>query len=155
MLRFRKLKQTDLEQTDWSSEPLTALLPAGADYITQHFVQGDTLIVLFDDGKPVGLLEMDAQPIGEKPRCAVIGMTVLLSEYRRRGLGRMLMVLAADTAVSRQLWFLAGRVPHTEEAEGFAKAIHMKQTAWFADMLVLDLSDVEGLRYGTRGTSER
>lgn len=154
MLRFRKLKQTDIAQTDWCSEPLTALLPEGAEYIKQHFAQGDTLLVLFDDGKPVGLLEMDVQTVGEKPRCAVIGMTVLLPEYRRRGLGRMLMVLAADTAVSRQIWFLAGRVPHTEEAEGFAKAIHMQQTPWFADMLVLDLSDVEGLRYGTRGTPE-
>lgn len=154
MLRFRKLKSKDIEQRDWHQEPLTALLPAGSDFISQHFAQGDTLIVLFDDEKPVGLLEMDAQPVGEKPRCAVIGLTVLLPEYRRRGLGRMLMVLAADTAVSRQLWFLAGRVPHTAEAEGFAKAIHMKPTAWFEDMHVLDLSDVEGLRYGQHGTAD-
>lgn len=154
MLRFRKLKSADIEQRDWSREPLTALLPSGADYITQHFAQGDTLIVLFADGMPVGLLEMDAQTIGEKPRCAVIGTVVLLPEFRRRGLGRMLMVLAADTAVSQQTWFLASRIPDTEDAAGFARAIHMQQTDWFADMLVLDLSDVEGLRYGTRGTPE-
>lgn len=155
MFRIRKLKSTDLEQIDWTREPLSAMLPQGSDYITQHLAQGDTLLVLFIDDKPAGLLEMDANPIGEKPRCAVIGQLVLLPEYRRHGFGRMLMVLAADAAASQQIWFLAGRVPHTAEAERFAAAIHMKQTAWFADLHVLDLSDVEGLRYGKHGTANR
>jgi GNAT superfamily N-acetyltransferase len=93
---------------------------------------------------------MDAQTVGEKPRCAVIGWTVILPECRRHGLGRMLLTLAAGEAVERQIWFLAARVPQDEAALRFADAIHMKQTEWFDDLRVLDLSDVEGLRYGTR-----
>lgn len=148
MLRFHKMKQTELSQHNLAQEPLSALLPEGADYLAQKLAAGDTLFVMYDGEKPVGLLEMDAAPVGEKPKCARIGLVVLLPEYRRHGLGRMLMCLAAGEAVERQLWFLAGAVPETEEAQGFAKAIHMQQTEWFADLQVLDLSDVEGLRHG-------
>ena len=148
MLRFHKMKQTELSQHDWTQEPLSALLPEGADYLAQKLDAGDTLFVMYDGEKPVGLLEMDAAPVGEKPKCARVGLVVLLPEYRRHGLGRMLMCLAAGEAVELQLWFLAGAVPETEEAQGFAKAIHMQQTEWFANLQVLDLSDVEGLRHG-------
>ena len=148
MLRFRKIKPSDLDKTDWTNEPLAALLPEGADYLSAHIRNGDTVFVIFEDDKPVGLLEMNAETVGEKPRCAVIGTTVILPEYRRHGLGRILMGLAAGEALDRQIWFLAGAVPQTAEAEGFADGIHMKQTEWFADLRVLDLSDVEGLRYG-------
>ena len=148
MLRFHKMKQTELSQHGWTQEPLSALLPEGADYLAQKLAAGDTLFVMYDGEKPVGLLEMDAAPVGEKPKCARVGLVVLLPEYRRHGLGRMLMCLAAGEAVERQLWFLAGAVPETEEAQGFAKAIHMQQTEWFPDLQVLDLSDVEGLRHG-------
>ena len=150
MLRFRKLKESDLSKTDWSAEPLTALLPAGADYIPQHLAAGDTIFVIFEEGKPIGLLEMDAQTVGEKPRCAVIGYAVILPDCRRRGLGRMLMTLAAGEAVERQIWFLAGSVPQEETAQRFADAVHFRMTEWFETLRVLDLSDVEGLRYGNR-----
>ena len=148
MLRFHKLKQADLALTDWQKEPLSAMLPGGAHYYETMLREGNTLFVLFDDQMPVGILEMEAEPVGEKPKCAVVGNVLLLPEYRRRGLGRMLMCLAAGEAAGRQLWFLAGAVPETGEAAAFARAIHMKQTHWFDDMLVLDLSDVEGLRHG-------
>lgn len=151
MLRFRKLKETDLPGTEWQSEPLTALLPNGAAYISGNLAAGNTVFVIFDEeNKPIGLLEMDAQTVGEKPRCAVIGLVTVLPEYRRHGLGRMLMTLAAGEAAGRQIWFLAARVPQEEAAVRFADAIHMKQTEWFTELRVLDLSDVEGLRYGGR-----
>lgn len=148
MLRFHKLKPEDLSRTDWQKEPLSAMLPGGAQYYEAELRQGNTLFVLYDAEKPVGLLEMAAEPAGENPKCAVVSTLVMLPEYRRHGLGRMLMCLAAGEAVERKLWFIAGAVPETPEAEGFAKAIHMQQTAWFRDMMVLDLSDVEGLRHG-------
>ena len=103
MLRFHKMKQTELSQHDWTQEPLSALLPEGADYLAQKLAAGDTLFVMYDGEKPVGLLEMDAAPVGEKPKCARVGLVVLLPEYRRHGLGRMLMCLAAGEAVERQL----------------------------------------------------
>lgn len=148
MLRFHKMKQAELKLSDWQAEPLSALLPEGADYYEKALKRGDTLFILYDEKKPVGLLGMAADTAGEKPECAVVTIVVMLPEYRRHGLGRMLMCLAAGEAVERKLWFLAGTVPQTPEAEGFAKALHWQQTAWFSDMQVLDLSDVEGLRHG-------
>ena len=148
MLRFRKLKADDPAETVWQEAPLAQLLPDGLNHIQTHLAQGDILFALFDDAQPVGLLTMNAEPFGEKPRCLIIEHLMLLPEYRRHGLGRMLMTLAAGEAVERKIWFLAGRPPQTPEAEGFAAAIHMKQTAWFDDLLLLDLSDVEGLRHG-------
>ncbi|MCQ2408600.1 MAG: GNAT family N-acetyltransferase [Oscillospiraceae bacterium] len=148
MLRFRKIQPSDLDKTDWMQAPLTALLPEGADYLSTHIRNGDTVFVILDDDKLVGLLEMEAETVGERPRCAVVGTTVILPEYRRHGLGRILMGLAAGEALERQIWFLAGAVPQTAEAEGFADGIHMKKTEWFEELRVLDLSDVEGLRYG-------
>ena len=59
-----------------------------------------------------------------------------------------LMALAAGEAAERKIWFLAGIVP--PEAAAFAAAMHMKQTEWFTDYLLLDLSDVEGMRYGRK-----
>ncbi len=148
MLRFHKLKQAELNQTDWKAEPLSAMLPQGAEYYEKALRNGDTLFVLYDEQKLIGLLGMAAEPVGDKPQCAVVTDVVILPECRRHGLGRMLMCLAAGEAVERKLWFLAGKVPETAAAEGFAKALHMRQTEWLRDMLVLDLSDVEGLRHG-------
>lgn len=149
MLRFRKLKESDLTKTDWQNEPLSAALQGGAARIPQSLAAGNTVFVIFDENsKPIGMLEMDAETVGEKPRCAVIRDVVILPEYRRHGLGRMLMTLAAGDAVERQIWFLAGKVPQDDTALHFADAMHLKQTEWFAELRVLDLSDVEGLRYG-------
>ena len=148
MLRFHKLKQDDLSRTDWQQEKLLALLPGGADHYASALGKGNTVFVLYDAEKLVGLLEMDAESVGEKPECAVVRTVVILPEYRRHGLGRMLMCLAAGEAVERKLWFLAGAVPQTEEAEAFAEAIHMRKTDWLPDLNILDLSDVEGLRHG-------
>ncbi len=148
MLRFHKLNREELNQTDWKAEPLSTLLPQGAEYYETALQNGDVLFVLYEEQKLIGLLGMAAEPVGDKPKCAVVTDVVILPEYRRHGLGRMLMCLAAGEAVERKLWFLACAAPHTAEAEGFAKALHMQQTEWLRDMLVLDLSDVEGLRHG-------
>ena len=148
MLRFRKLNAADTEAQIWQKTPLTALLPDGLITITAHLEKGDTVFVLFDAEQPVGLLILNQEPVGEKPRCLIVEQIILLPEYRRHGLGRMLMTLAAGEAVERRIWFLAGHLPRTPEAAGFAAAVHMQQTDWFEDLLLLDLSDVEGLRHG-------
>ena len=119
-----------------------------ADFPAQALEKGSTVFILSDEGRPVGLLETEPGTIGEKPRCIVIGTLVILPECRRHGLGKMLMSVAAGAAVERKIWFLAAKIPDTPEAQGFAAAIHMKQTVWFTDSAVLDLSDVEGMRHG-------
>ena len=150
MLKFRKLRQSDLDQTDWEKAALTALLPSSA-YYADTIAAGDLLLVIFDTEnpqQPLGLLEMAAEPTGTKPPCAVVRRVLILPELRRHGLGRMLMALAAGEAVERKLWFITGDVPETDEAAAFAKAIHLLSDSRFDGMTVLDLSDVEGLRYG-------
>ena len=148
MLKFHPLNEADLDARDWTQEPLTALLPGGAEYLRGMQKKGNLLLTVFDGEKPVGMLVMEQTPTAGKPVCAVVDTVVLLEEYRRHGLGRMLICLAAGAAVDRQIWFLAGAVPETEAARGFAGAIHMRKTPWYDDLWLLDLSDVEGMRHG-------
>ena len=150
MLRFRKITEEDINRCHWETEPLSALLsyPDTAEGLRASVARRNTVIVMFDGETPAGFLEIAAEPTEGKPVCAVITQLAVLESYRRHGLGRMLMVLAADDTAGRGIWFLAAHVPETEAAQGFAKAVHMKQTEWYDDMLLLDLSDVEGLRHG-------
>ena len=147
MLKFHPLKAEELAALDWQNQPLAAELPS-PDFAAKSLAEGNMLLTIFEEGKPIGMLELKQQPTDGKPRCAVVGTVVLLPAYRRHGLGRMLMAIAASTVAERGIWFLAGDVPDTPEARGFAAAIHMKQTQWYEDLWLLDLSDVEGLRYG-------
>ena len=147
MLKFRKLKKSDLAETDWEHAALTGLLPAPS-YWADALSADAVLFVIFDGEKPIGMLEMDAKPTESRPACAKVNRVLILPELRRHGLGRMLMALAAGEAVERKLWFIAGSVPDTEEAQGFAAGIHLRKSDWFDDLFVLDLSDVEGLRHG-------
>ena len=147
MLRFRKLREDDLTAYDWNSAELTGLLPS-ADYYAEALSCGNMLLVIFDGETPIGLLEMDAEPDGTHPPCAKVSRLLILPALRRHGLGRMLMALAAGEAAERRLWFISGDIPDTPEAAAFAKAIHMLPDSRFDGRVLLDLSDVEGLRHG-------
>ena len=147
MLRFRKLKEHDLTEFDWSAAELTALLPSPA-YYRETLEKGNMLLVILDGEKPLGLLEMEKEPDGTRPPCARISRLLILPALRRHGLGRMLMALAAGEAAERKLWFLSGDIPDTPEAAGFAEAVHMLPDSRFDGRVLLDLSDVEGLRHG-------
>ena len=147
MLQFHMLSDADAAPEKWQGTALSALL-GGADYPADRLSCGCTVIAMYDSTLPAGLLCVSGDTTDSTPVCGIVETVVLLPEYRRHGLGRILMGLAAGEALDRQIWFLAGAVPQTAEAEGFADGIHMKQTEWFADLRVLDLSDVEGLRYG-------
>ena len=147
MLRFRKLRESDLTVFDLEHAELTGLLPSPG-YYAETLARGDMLLVILDGETPVGLLEMAAEPVGEKPRCAWVSRVLILPALRRHGLGRMLMALAAGEAAERKLWFITGEIPDTEEAAAFAKAIHLLPDSRFGGRILLDLSDVEGLRHG-------
>ena len=147
MLHFRKITAADAAAVSWEQAALTALLPS-PDYAAAMLAAGGTVILLTDDGIPAGLLAMPAETVGERPVCGLIDLVVLLPEYRRHGLGRILMGMAANEFAERGIWFLAGKVPADPTAQAFAEAIGMKRTADSAELSVLDLSDVEGLRYG-------
>ena len=90
MLKFRKLKESDLAETDWEQAALTALLPSPS-YWEDAVSAGAAVIVIFDGETPVGMLEMDAKPTESRPACAKVIRVLILPELRRHGLGRMLM----------------------------------------------------------------
>jgi len=147
MLKFHPLKPEELESLNWNSHPLAACLPKGfdpAEALRRH----DLVLTLFDEDALIGALVLNHTPTDGKPVCAVVETAALLPAYRRHGLGRMLMALAAGAAAERGIWFLAAQVPDTPEAQGFAAAMHFKQTEWYGNYLLLDLSDVEGMRHG-------
>lgn len=145
MLKFRKINTADAETVGASA--LAALLPR-PDYAAEALRSGAAVFVMYEDAVPASLLAVSGTVTDTRPRCAVVDCMVMREENRRRGLGRMMMGLAANDAVGHGVYFLAGAVPDTAEAQGFAKAIGFRQTPLFADMQVLDLSDVSGLRHG-------
>ena len=147
MLKFHPMKAEDLETLDWSVQELALCMPA--DFDPAAAVQaGDLVLTLFDEDRLIGALELKQEPLNGKPVCAVVGTAAVLPAYRRHGLGRMLTALAASAAAERGIWFLAAKVPETAEAQGFAAAMHFRQTDWYDGYLLLDLSDVEGMRHG-------
>lgn len=147
MLLFRKLNSETEKLIGWAPQEITPLLPA-PDFAAGTLSAGGTVFVILEDEKVLGLIALAQELTDSRPPCAVVTHLTVLPQLRRHGLGRMLMGLAANDTAERSVWFLAGHVPETEEAQGFAAAIGMKQRAWLAGMPVLDLSDVDGLRYG-------
>ena len=147
MLRFRQIKQTDATPEKWTGTALSALL-GGDSYPAERLNAGCTVIVMYDGAKPAGLISVSPETVGEKPRCGIVETVVLLPEYRRHGLGRILMGMGANLIAERQIWFLAGNVPDDDTAQKFAAAMGLKPVDWLGGMWVLDLSDVDGLRHG-------
>lgn len=147
MLLFRRLRAATEAQIDWSTQEITPLLPA-PDHAAKTLAQNGAVFVILDGEKVLGLISLAERLTESKPPCAVVTHLTVLPALRRHGLGRMLMGLAANETAERSVWFLAGKVPETEEAQAFAAAIGMKEREWLAEMPVLDLSDVDGLRYG-------
>ena len=103
--------------------------------------------VMIIDGKPVGGLTMSTEKEGTSPAYLSVRSLSVLPEIRRHGLGRMLMCMAAGEAVERQVWFLGCDPRLDETAQAFADAVHFR-AGCVPGVLLLDLSDVEGLRHG-------
>lgn len=141
MLKFRRLQHADLASDAWSSQ--SELKAAFRSAFPE-----DTVFGAFLDDVPVGALVLSANSTESKPPCALLKYLYVRSDCRRQGIGRILTAIAAGEAAERQLWFLAAPVPETSDAAAFAKAIHFGENDWMNGLLVLDLSDVEGLRYG-------
>ena len=152
MLKIRKIQPADAQALTASGAPLLAVLPAG-NYAEQVLSQGGTVFLMYEDGIPAGLcaLASPAADTGEKPRCARLLFVAVQPGSRRHGLGRILMGLAANEVAERQenkVWFLAADAPSDPGAAAFAAAMGMKPAQNAEHLLILDLSDVSGLRFG-------
>ena len=147
MLQFHMLSDADAAPEKWQGTALSALL-GGADYPADRLSCGCTVIAMYDSTLPAGLLCVSGDTTDSTPVCGIVETVVLLPEYRRHGLGRILMGMAANPLALRQILCLSVRVPDTQEAQAFAAAIGLTPADWLSGMQVLDLSDVDGLRYG-------
>lgn len=127
---------------------LEAMLPAGG--LAGALADGDTVFVMLLDDRAAGALLLCSEPEGTRPAFLRVKQTAVLPDLRRHGLGRMLMCVAAGHAVDQSVWFLGCTAPAAEsDAAAFASALHFRPYDTCApDTLLLDLSDVEGLRYG-------
>lgn len=133
-----------------------AALPAEADALLSLWQEPeplpltdrDSAVVFYEDDVLTGISVIREAFTETKPRCAVVSRLVIAPAARRHGLGRMLMGQTAGAVLSHGAYFLAAPIPDTDEARAFAKSVGMKETALFSDMLMLDLTDVEGLRHG-------
>ena len=147
MLIFRNLTPETEQQINWRQQEITALLP-DPGYAAAVIAAGGTVFVILDGENVIGAVSLSAETTATRPVCGIVEQLAVLPQFRRQHLGRMLMGLAANAAADRSVWFLTGSIPETEEARAFAASVGMKQTEWLPDMPVLDLSDVDGLRYG-------
>lgn len=103
--------------------------------------------VMLIDSRMTGALVMAAAAAGTSPAYLKVYNVTVLEDVRRHGLGRMLMCMAAGEAVERKVWFLGCDAQLSADVQAFADAIHFRAGSDPA-VLLLDLSDVEGLRHG-------
>jgi len=146
MLIFREIPCPLLAEQEPQAEPLLSLWPGDNSL---PMTEAETALVVYEDDTLIGISVISAAFTDTKPKCAVIPRLVMAPAARRHGLGRMLMGQTAGAALNRGAYFVAAHVPDTEEARAFAKSVGFRETPVFSDMLMLDLTDVEGLRHGT------
>lgn len=144
MLIIRKLTEKKLRASGGGAEPDEALRP---EALSAALEEGMTVFLMLLDGKAAGVLTMGSEAEGSSPAFVRVRNVYVRPALRRHGLGRMLMCSAAGEAVERRVWFLGCDAALSEEGTAFAAAMHFRAGA-AADTLLLDLSDVEGLRHG-------
>ncbi len=143
MLVIKKMTEEKLASLH-DTAALEAILPKKpADCLAG----GETVFVMLLDDKAVGALMMDGGSEGTSPAYVRVSYLAVLPDLRRHGLGRMLMCTAAGEAVGRKVWFLGCGAQLTGAAAAFASAMHFR-AGRYPDTLLLDLSDVEGMRHG-------
>lgn len=146
MLIFREIPCTALAEREPQADALLSLWQGNNPL---PMTESESALVVYEDDKLIGISIISAKLTDTKPKCAVIPRLIMAPEVRRHGLGRMLMGQTAGAALNRGAYFAAAQIPDTAEAAGFAASIGFKKTPLFDDMLVLDLTDVEGMRHGT------
>ena len=146
MLIFREMPCAALSAQEPQAEKLLALWPEPSPL---PVTDSEAAIIVYEDDVLIGIAVISAKLTDTKPKCAVVSRLIMAPAARRHGLGRMLMGQTAGATLNRGAYFIAARVPDTDEARAFAHSVGFKETPLFSDMLIFDLTDVEGLRHGT------
>ena len=144
MLIIKKLTEEKLRSLSDYAEADAALQPGG---LAGALRDGLTVFLMLLDGKTAGVLAMKSDAEGSSPAFARVTDVFVVPALRRHGLGRMLMCSAAGEAVERKTWFLGCSAALSEAGAAFAEAMHFR-AGTVPGTLLLDLSDVEGLRHG-------
>lgn len=144
MLTFAKLSKDQITQTDWSALAITAMLPSNLS------LQPDADEIVFAatlDGQIIALAALDGKLPNLLPTGGMLCGLFVLPEYRRQGVGRMLVGLAAGAVMEMGAYFLRAKSPDTDEAAAFSQKIGFRPEPASNDTLVLlDLTDTKGLR---------
>lgn len=143
MLTFSKLSADQIRETAWDSQGITKLLPS-PDCLTAD--NNNLMFAAWLDGQVIGLATLDSKLSTLPPTSGLLVDLFVLPQYRRQGVGRMLLGLVAGAVMEMGAYFLRGTQTHSEEAAAFAAKIGFAQDAAAAEFLLLDLTDTKGLR---------
>ena len=136
MLTFSKLTKEQLTETDWSAQPIASALPKSEE----------TAFAAWLDGQVIGVAALADSLSDLQPTSGILTTVFVLPQYRRQGVARMLVGLAAGAVMEQGAYFLRGSVPTTEEAAAFAEKIGFHTEADSTGFAILDLTDTKGLR---------
>ncbi len=141
MLTFSKLSTQQMQDTAWDAQDITALLPKQAQSLCTTDAQ---LFAAWLDGQVIGMASLSTALSQQQPTSGMLNWLVVLPQYRRQGVGRMLMGLMAGAVMEMGAFFLRGQQPETQESAAFAEKIgfHADGTG----NTLLDLTDTKGLR---------
>ena len=136
MLTFSKLTTEQISETDWSAQPLASKLPK----------DGETAFAAWLDGQVIGMALLSDTLSALQPTSGMLTTIFVQEQYRRQGVARMLVGLAAGAVMEQGAYFLRGTLPETDEAAAFAEKIGFQTEADNTGFVILDLTDTKGLR---------
>lgn len=143
MLTFAKLSKEQIAQTDWSAQAITAMLPSN---LSLQPDAGETVFAATLDGQIIALAALSNQLPNVLPTGGLLNGLFVHPEYRRQGVGRMLVGLAAGAVMEMGAYFLRAQSPDTAEAAAFSQKIGFRPEPASSDLVLLDLTDTQGLR---------
>ena len=145
MLTFSEIGLERVTDSAWSTQTIGTMLPS-PNTLRNLLTLGGKLFAAELDGKIIGIAALTGRlHEAESIRSGVAENVLVLPQYRRQGVGRMLIGLLAGALMQENVYFLSGSVPNTVEAEAFARKLGFQMQQGSSNAL-LDLTDTTGLR---------
>ncbi|MBR6760795.1 MAG: GNAT family N-acetyltransferase [Oscillospiraceae bacterium] len=144
-----------LQFMEWHGNQITAAQSAAFSDMDPLFFQTlqqitpDTgaVFVILDGDLLLGLAAIERCQLQNSNAVRLCGVTVH-PQYRRQGLARTLLSLAAGKAMEFGAYLLYTHAPQTAIAQMFCAAVGFVQDTKDPAYLMLDLTDTKGMRHG-------